>query len=52
MRPVPVPAAEPPDAESREDRMYATRPFCASVLSDAGENVKALAETSATRAPD
>lgn len=39
-----VPAAGTPHPESRENGMHAMRHFYASVLLDAGENVKALAE--------
>ncbi|WP_328866032.1 tyrosine-type recombinase/integrase [Streptomyces sp. NBC_00304] len=41
---IPVPAADTSHAESRENGMHAMRHFYASVLLDAGENVKALAE--------
>ncbi|CAH9418640.1 Integrase [Streptomyces globisporus] len=41
---IPVPAAGAPHAESRENGMHAMRHFYASVLLDAGENIKALAE--------
>ncbi|MCP9997193.1 site-specific integrase [Streptomyces werraensis] len=41
---IPVPERGRPYAESRENGMHALRHFYASVLLDAGENVKALAE--------
>ncbi|MFC9856774.1 MULTISPECIES: tyrosine-type recombinase/integrase [unclassified Streptomyces] len=41
---IPVRAAGLPHAEPRENRMHAMRHFYASVLLDAGENIKALAE--------
>ncbi|XMN07464.1 tyrosine-type recombinase/integrase [Streptomyces griseobrunneus] len=41
---IPTPAVGAPHAESRENGMHAMRHFYASVLLDAGENVKALAE--------
>ncbi|MGW6722858.1 tyrosine-type recombinase/integrase [Streptomyces sp. NPDC054995] len=41
---IPTPAAGAPHAESRENGMHAMRHFYASVLLDAGENIKALAE--------
>lgn len=41
---IPTPAAGAQHTESRENGMYAMRHFYASVLLDAGENVKALAE--------
>ncbi|MFF4243676.1 tyrosine-type recombinase/integrase [Streptomyces sp. NPDC001822] len=41
---IPVPAAGASHAESRENGMHAMRHFYASVLLDAGENIKALAE--------
>lgn len=41
---IPVPERGQPYAESRENGMHALRHFYASVLLDAGENVKALAE--------
>lgn len=41
---IPVPERGKPYAESRENGMHALRHFYASVLLDAGENVKALAE--------
>ncbi|MFF3930271.1 tyrosine-type recombinase/integrase [Streptomyces hirsutus] len=41
---IPVPERGRPYAESRENGMHALRHFYASVLLDAGENIKALAE--------
>ncbi|MFE8971947.1 tyrosine-type recombinase/integrase [Streptomyces cyaneofuscatus] len=41
---IPTPAAGAPHVESRENGMHAMRHFYASVLLDAGENIKALAE--------
>ncbi|MFJ8230545.1 tyrosine-type recombinase/integrase [Streptomyces sp. NPDC094448] len=41
---IPVPEPGEPYSESRENGMHALRHFYASVLLDAGENVKALAE--------
>lgn len=41
---IPVPERGQPHAESRENGMHALRHFYASVLLDAGENIKALAE--------
>lgn len=41
---IPAPEAGAPHTESRENGMHAMRHFYASVLLDAGENVKALAE--------
>lgn len=41
---IPVPERGQPYAESRENGMHALRHFYASVLLDAGENIKALAE--------
>jgi integrase len=41
---IPVPKHGQPYAESRKNGMHALRHFYASVLLDAGENVKALAE--------
>lgn len=41
---IPVPKRGQPYAESRENGMHALRHFYASVLLDAGENIKALAE--------
>ncbi|MFG3141452.1 tyrosine-type recombinase/integrase [Streptomyces sp. NPDC048211] len=41
---IPAPAAGAAHAESRENGMHAMRHFYASVLLDAGENIKALAE--------
>ncbi|MFF2329260.1 MULTISPECIES: tyrosine-type recombinase/integrase [unclassified Streptomyces] len=41
---IPTSAAGAPHAESRENGMHAMRHFYASVLLDAGENIKALAE--------
>ncbi|MEU9622434.1 tyrosine-type recombinase/integrase [Streptomyces sp. NPDC048155] len=41
---IPTPAAGAPHAESRENGMHAMRHFYASLLLDAGENIKALAE--------
>ncbi|WP_329208678.1 site-specific integrase [Streptomyces sp. NBC_00683] len=41
---IPVPAAGAPHAESRENGMHAMRHFYASVLLDAGESIKAVAE--------
>ncbi|MEU1773640.1 tyrosine-type recombinase/integrase [Streptomyces sp. NPDC012842] len=41
---IPTPAAGAAHAESRENGMHAMRHFYASVLLDAGENIKALAE--------
>lgn len=41
---IPTPAAGAPHAESRENGMHAMRHFYASVLLDAGESIKAVAE--------
>jgi len=41
---IPVPERGQPYAESRENGMHALRHFYASVLLDAGESIKALAE--------
>jgi integrase len=41
---IPVPERGRPYAESRENGMHALRHFYASVLLDAGESIKALAE--------
>ena len=41
---IPAPERGQPYAGSRENGMHALRHFCASVLLDAGENIKALAE--------
>ncbi|MFD4543707.1 site-specific integrase [Streptomyces bauhiniae] len=41
---IPVPERRRPYAKSRESGKHALRHFCASVLLDTGENIKALAE--------